>query len=737
MSHPSAACQRATSTCVAAGVAVATLWLAGPPVASAAEDPCPNAAVRAQQGVTSLPDCRAYELVNPATDDYGDTNRISNIADNGSAAAFLSVVASDAAQGAGVASITVARRSPTGWTSVEADPTSIGGVLSTGSTLPKVFSPDFSRELLITSLPAVPGDENSGNDYYRLDVGLGNPVLMSTLSISAGNVIGATPNLDSMVFVGSDSSLYVSDGHSLELLSVFPDGSPVPVGQMGVAGAAYQRGLGVGEERDADPWVERGGVHAVSDDAQRVYFYDSFASDGGYLYVRDRAASPKRTVAVSASARAGDGGAVRHALFISAAHDGSTAYFVSQEQLTDVATPGGGIYHFELATGALTQITPDAGDVTGLNLAGAITSDDQSHIYFMSTSALKSGAQAGDNNAYVWTNARGVRFIAKVGAGDRFSRVTPDGRFALLTSGQSIGGASNNGFAAIYRYDDAAAELTCVSCRPDGSPSQGAAELDAQSFGFPAGSINHNRALTADGGVVFTSTDQVVSVDQSTARDVYIYERGGTSLLSVGRGDTDSYVGDVSDDGRNVFIITRSALVNADRDAAELDVYDIRVDGGFPEPPPPTDPCHGEDCLAPPTPPNPGRYTSSGSQILRPGNPAQTRPAKKLSMSALTASQRATLARTGKVSIRVRVTGGGTVSVRGRGRIAGRAKSLGSVKQTLLKESATSVPLVFKLSTAARHELARRHRLSLTLEARLSGLSRSVSTTARLTRAQR
>jgi MOSC domain-containing protein YiiM len=118
------------------------------------------------------------------------------------------------------------------------------------------------------------------------------------------------------------------------------------------------------------------------------------------------------------------------------------------------------------------------------------------------------------------------------------------------------------------------------------------------------------------------------------------------------------------------------------------------------------------------------------------GNARVPKAVKDLNWSKLSAAQRRTLARTGKVGINVRVLGGGTVTVRGRGTIAGRMRTVGTVTDTVLKETATTVKLSFKLSSAARRELSRRHRLRATLEARLSGLSTPVASTINLTPAR-
>lgn len=737
MSRATKAPRRVTGRWLTLGAVTATLGLSGPLASPAmAADSCPNAGVRAQQHAVALPQCRAYEIVNRATNDLGDVNRFPFMSNDGTAVSYVSVNAADDAIGAGVVSISLARRGTDGWKSVSADPFATGVIVyGTGFTLPKAFSSDLSRLLVTASLPMTSADTDGADDLYRVNVGLGTSTWMSQDDQFLPAAIGASPDLGRVVYAGISAGIdgiQMSDGTSTQLITRYPDETPV----LGYAPAAsqYQRGLGVGgfTGGSTSPFVERNGAHGVSDDARRVYF---MSISPRMLYVRDLTASPARTVPVGVSQRAVDLGTQHGVEFISASHDGGTAYVYSADQLTDAATPGGGIYRFDLATETVTQVTPDAGP-GGLDLRGSIVSDDQSHIYFTSTAALAGAAVPGDPNAYVWVNGGAIRFIGKVSDTNTFRRVTPDGHFALFSSATSIAGAPTNGHDSLYRYDYTSDQVVCVSCRADGSPSNGDANVDDQSHGEPGAALNNNRALSFDGQVAFTTTDRLVPGDQTSAKDVYLYHDGTVSLLTAGRGDSDSFVGDISDDGKNVFIMTRSALVGADADQQEYDAYDVRVDGGFLEPPPASIPCHGDDCQDPPVPSGADTQPSS-TRATGDGNVRRPKVAKVLSVTSLTATQRATLARTGKVALSVRVTGGGTVSVRGRGRIAGSTKSVGSVSEAILKKAATTVKLTFKLSTAARRELSRRHRLSVTLETRLSGLSKAVTRTINLTRAHR
>jgi hypothetical protein len=106
---------------------------------------------------------------------------------------------------------------------------------------------------------------------------------------------------------------------------------------------------------------------------------------------------------------------------------------------------------------------------------------------------------------------------------------------------------------------------------------------------------------------------------------VYVESAGGCiSLISSGKSPEDSEFIDASQDGRDVFFITFSTLLEEDSGLADL--YDARAGGGFAPKAGPRPACEGEACQTPPAPPNdptPGSSSFGGA-----GN-VQAKPAKK------------------------------------------------------------------------------------------------------------
>jgi hypothetical protein len=150
--------------------------------------------------------------------------------------------------------------------------------------------------------------------------------------------------------------------------------------------------------------------------------------------------------------------------------------------------------------------------------------------------------------------------------------------------------------------------------------------------------LYQSRYLSDDGRVFFDSSDALVPGDVNGKEDVYewevdglgqnVYEyRGGqVYLISTGKSYRNSYLIGSSENGSDVFFTTAEQLVPQDTDT-QRDVWDARVDGGFPAPAPPATVCEGEACQGPAAAP-PVFGAPASASISGPGNLTPTPPAK-------------------------------------------------------------------------------------------------------------
>jgi hypothetical protein len=289
-------------------------------------------------------------------------------------------------------------------------------------------------------------------------------------------------------------------------------------------------------------------------------------------------------------------------------------------------------------------------------------SDSLDRVYFVAGGVLDDGAIAEQPNLYLWDSGTttfltvldptpGLNELAAGGddvrsdrmmwsvwtdvTRDALVRVSPDGHL-LFTSRARVTGYDNASpechegrCQQVYLYDPDANELNCVSCLPSGLPPTGSAHLGGQRNTALVESDDSDlrpRELASDGTRAFFETgDALVSGDSNGLYDVYEWRGGAVRLVSSGAGSYDSRFLDASPDGRDVFLLTRNPFTPSDKDQ-NIDLYDSREGGGFPEPVPPPE-CEGDACLSPPNPPNdltPGSATFHGK-----GDPAGRSPKPK------------------------------------------------------------------------------------------------------------
>jgi hypothetical protein len=186
------------------------------------------------------------------------------------------------------------------------------------------------------------------------------------------------------------------------------------------------------------------------------------------------------------------------------------------------------------------------------------------------------------------------------------SRVSPVGRVLLFKSRRSLTGYV--GDSELFRYsagfDGALGRLLCISCNPEpAQPAHGDALLDGEGGGARGGLEEPwlTRNLSANGNrVLFETPDPLVNADVNsggsptcistnggaTGCDVYEWEAYGEGscasiaqdggclyLISSGTSSEQSYFGDASANGNDVFFFTRQALAPTDDDDL-VDVYD-------------------------------------------------------------------------------------------------------------------------------------------------------------------
>ncbi|HUC07940.1 MAG TPA: hypothetical protein VMR96_07595, partial [Solirubrobacterales bacterium] len=486
-----------------------------------------------------------------------------------------------------------------------------------------LYSQPSAEPLAITPLltntpPNRPGGNGSG--HFTISYA-GASADLSQIFFSANDALTeATPFAPAPPDPGaSGSDLYEWSAGGLRLANVAPGNGAVK------AGATFGAG----------------GAGGISADGSRAFW--SVAS--GQTYVREEG---------EVSREIPDPGK-----FLVAATDGSK-----------VLLDDGVLYDLESETSV--DLSGGLGGFEGI----AGQSEDLSRVYFVDTAVLSgeeensegAKAQAGKFNLYAWSEGSPTRFVATLQAKDnedlgsgggvadwlpvpslRTAEASLDGRYlafvsrALLNS--PLPGYSNVGpceedsgtsefFSVpcpeVFLYDSVAGDLTCASCAPSGAAPLGWSVL-RRLEGAP-GSLPQARYLSNSGRLFFDSQDALSPFDSNEGvEDVYQFEPEGVGgckreggcvgLISAGSEGVDSNFLAADESGKNVFFTTRDRLVGADSDEL-IDLYDARVDGGFPpvsEPPLPEVPLQ-----VPPFEPTPASPT-----LTDPGNPKPTPHCKK------------------------------------------------------------------------------------------------------------
>jgi hypothetical protein len=463
---------------------------------------------------------------------------------------------------------------------------------------------------------------------------------------------------------GSVQNLYAWTGGAISLVSQIPPAGQVSCGAAGPACVPAPAGGRFGGENAIKNEGSLNGsfLRMISSDGSRIFFT---ANNNHDLYVRENGETTVQVDAPQGGAGPGGGG-----LWATAAGDGSRVFFYDDASagLTSDTVPGSGtnLYSYDTRTETLTDLTP--GPEAGVPGVVNEASQDGSYLYFIANGVLTSvpnslgeAASPGDCqevgqaeracDLYL-SHDGAVSFIHKVSGeaalGDYTrlsllkhhfaSRVTPDGlHIAFFAEDGGRSGPFHAAFRELFEYSAGSGQVSRL-CGCAGSEFRGLSDnilgLEQETRTF-----HYTRGLSDDGTrVFFESYEALVPGDTNGQPDVYEFELDGTGgctvapgcvyLVSSGTSSQGSWFLDASASGGDVFFTTNQQLVSADTDNS-FDLYDARVEGGFPSPLKPPE-CLGDGCLnVPPAPidATPASFTFSGTGNLTPAQAAK--PAAK------------------------------------------------------------------------------------------------------------
>lgn len=341
------------------------------------------------------------------------------------------------------------------------------------------------------------------------------------------------------------------------------------------------------------------------------------------------------------------------------------------------ASSGGcNLYEYDLGAGEGHHLLlVSAGSASGAQVQGvAAVSEDGTHVYFVARGKL-AGANVeghepreGEENLYLFERdertaregfAEGrTTFVATLSEADseQWSRtgeapmnVTPDGRFLVFTSVADLTADDTSSVKQVFRYDAQEGRLTRVSIGydNDGNTSTFPAVIKTTALSTAQRvGIDTHPSVSSDGAiVVFRSSASLTPQAEAGVKSVYEYHDGHVYLVSDGHtniGSPELFVGStldgVSASGSDIFFRTYGSLLPQDTDTL-ADVYDARVDGGFPTPSAPRG-CSGDGCQSPPdsTPSLPAAQSAvqSAGENLPPPQP----PPPKAKPKPLTRAQK-------------------------------------------------------------------------------------------------
>ena len=677
---------------------VILLLLLSAPSALASEG-CPNEVVRAESNVRptthepydmGLPECRAYEMVSPVEKQAHDAKSGPDggplVSPDGDAVGYYSEGAFAEPENTLVIGsrpqITyIARRTGTNWAT---DPAIAPASVITEPT-PEGFTGDASLDLETLT--------TCGNVGLHKDAG------SSQAACASRNVQGEwirTPDYSDFNGVASRIQFW---GASKDLSAVVWQMAALLPGDATPGGGLFETlGLGsstpqlrvVSVNNEGTPLDTNNGSYGPYFGAKSPTssgegsVYQAISSDGQTVFFE---AAPASGGPLTLDARTGDfGGGTATApttveiaargTFVGASEDGSKVFFVTTQNLTAsdndntsdlyeyaFDAPAGKRY-IDVSAGGLGDPAPGAGaevlagEFENGSVGGSMVAiaPDGSHVYFHASSQLTTFPNGNGEHAspsggtFCYDTETGETKYVAPSVENIGAQTTPDGRYLIFTTTAHLSPEDTNGGRAVYRYDFQTGEVTWISHAAPGftmldegnnatlAPRE---EIHNGRIGAMAYYEDARRAISENGEyVIFESTEKLQADDANGANDVYLWHDGTVSLISDGTNPAGvTEPPSMSGTGSDIVFATTSTLVGQDKDELQ-DIYDARIDGGFPAPTPEpscaADACQGPQSSSPSFGTPGSQYFTGGGNQTAPPFKAVVEPKSKPKSNPLT-----------------------------------------------------------------------------------------------------
>jgi hypothetical protein len=295
------------------------------------------------------------------------------------------------------------------------------------------------------------------------------------------------------------------------------------------------------------------------------------------------------------------------------------------------------------------QLPGEAAEVQGVVSMGS----QAGHVYFVAHGVLVqtpngegSVAVKGAENLYAYdTHTGALAFVADLSRADARlwsalgeAQSAGDGRYLVFSTYAQLivrgTQADTDASRDVYRYDAQTGALDRVSLGERGHDANGNGNFDASiepvgvdpgGGGEPVSAQQEmsTRAISEDGSRIVFTTSEPLSPDAINGNEnVYIWHKepgwgeGRVSMISSGGSSTNDKFPVITPDGQDVFFNTSAGLVGQDTEG-DLDVYDARIGGGFPQQPVERQQCSSDACQGALT--NPAPLFVPGSVSQAPG----------------------------------------------------------------------------------------------------------------------